>query len=30
MNNLEFQNNLLKERLDNLEKSNDLRNKENN
>ena len=30
MNNLEFQNNLLKERLDNLEKSNDLKNKENN
>ena len=30
INNLEFQNKLLKERLDNLQKSNDLRNKENN
>ena len=30
INNLEFQNKLLKERLDNLEKSNDLKNKENN
>ena len=30
INNLEFQNKLLKEGLDNLEKSNDLKHKENN